>query len=759
MDIFTKDSKRTLKTAIHSADLVIGGGGLAGVCAAISAAREGISVCLIQDRPVLGGNASSEVRLWALGATSHMGNNNRYARESGIMGELLEENLYRNKEGNPVIFDMILLDKVKQEPNICLFLNTAILNVEINKEQEKNSIRSISAFNAINETFYSFEAPLFCDCTGDGIIGHLAGASYRIGAEDAAEFDEKMAPDDSFGKKLGHSIYFYTKKTDKPVEFTAPSFALEDITEIPRYKRLSSNLNGCDLWWLEWGGRLDTIRDSEAIKWELWKIVWGVWDYIKNSAEFNDADHLTLEWVGTIPGKRESRRFVGDYMLTQKDIVEQVDHYDAISFGGWSIDLHPADGVYSKHDGCRQFHSKGIYTIPYRTMISDDVSNLFLGGRLISASHVAFGSTRVMCTCGQNGQVLGTAAALCVKSELTPKDLSSQQNIPTLQQSLMSKGFYIPRYPSRQHLCATVASSSTLALTNNDGNSRLKTLTESCAIMLPLKQGERLPAIKLQLDVEKSTHLEAALLLSDKSHNHTPEHQVAGIKIAVQDGQHSVELNFDYTADADRYVFIKLAENWNIALLNSELELPGLMTLYNTVNPKVAKRSRQIADGDWGVDEFDFWLPKRRPEKLMPNFSLAFALDAYSAANVINGYNRPASHVNAWVPSTDDQQPELTLTLTQPTALSHITLVFDNDFDHPMETSQWGHDEKVAPNCVKDYELYIDGQLHYTKQGNYLSVNIIPVDGIDESSEVRLVIDSTHGGLACVYAFHAYAMN
>ncbi|WP_436970191.1 FAD-dependent oxidoreductase [Lelliottia amnigena] len=160
---------------------------------------------------------------------------------------------------------------------------------------------------------------------------------------------------------------------------------------------MTSTLNGCDLWWLEWGGRLDTVHQSEEIKWELWKIVWGVWDYIKNSGEFPDAENLTIEWVGAFRKKRKPP-FYCDHILCQQDIIEQRDHYDAVAYGGWSIDLHPADGVYSTHDGCRQFHSKGTYTIPFRSLYSRSLDNLFLTGRLISASHVAFGSARVMCT-------------------------------------------------------------------------------------------------------------------------------------------------------------------------------------------------------------------------------------------------------------------------------------------------------------------------------------------------------------------------
>jgi len=757
VEIYSYNSARQLEKQKHSSDLVVAGGGLAGVCAAISAAREGLKVILVQDRPVLGGNASSEVRLWALGATSHMGNNNRFAREGGVMGEILEENLYRNKEGNPVIFDMILLDMVYRESNISLYLNSAIFNVEADSGTKSSRIQSISAFNAINETLYTFEAPLYCDCTGDGVVGHLAGASYRIGSEDAEEFDEKMSPDDSFGKKLGHSVYFYTKQVDAPVDFAPPAFALQDITEIPRYKRLSSNLNGCDLWWLEWGGRLDTIHDSEAIKWELWKIVWGVWDHIKNSGEFNDVDTMTLEWVGVIPGKRESRRFIGDYMLTQKDIIEQHDHYDAVSYGGWSIDLHPADGVYSKHDGCRQFHSKGTYTIPMRTMYSREVENLFLGGRTLSASHVAFGSTRVMCTTGQNGQVLGEAAALCLRNALTPRQLASEVHIKSLQQHLMQKGFYIPRQKAVLQLTGEYSASSTMELTDSNLDGQMRQLDENCALMLPMLAGESLPSIELELDVKYDTCLQFALLTSDKAYNHTPENTVAEKELELQPGRQKVILEFSYQADCTRMVFVNLKANPDIDVLTTDGELPGILTLYNTVNPKVAKRSRQVAEGDWGVDEFDFWLPKRRPEKRLPVFKLSSPLQAYNSEYAGNGELRPSNHSHAWVPDHDDSKPWLSLQLERETELGQVTLVFDNDFDHAMETAQWGHTEKVAPNCIRDYDVYLDDELYCSKRDNHHSVNQIKLDSGIKATNIRIEVLDTHGDVPCIYALHVYA--
>ena len=356
-------NKRMLNSIFIKADLVVVGGGISGVCAAIAAARLGKQVTLVQDRPVLGGNASSEVRLWILGATSHMGNNNRWAREGGIMDEILVENMHRNPEGNPVIFDTILLDKVMQEQKIKLLLNTAVYHLTKNNA---DSIDSLIGFCSQNQTEYQLKAPIYIDASGDGILGFLSGAAFRMGAESMDEFGELFAPTKAYGELLGHSMYFYSKDAGKPIKYFPPSYALKDITKIPRFKSFNSKDFGCKLWWIEYGGRLDTVLDTEQIKWELWKVIYGVWNYIKNSGEFPEAENLTLEWVGSIPGKRESRRFEGDYILKQQDIVQQRTHADAVTYGGWSIDLHPADGVFSEKPGCNQWHSKGIYQIPYR---------------------------------------------------------------------------------------------------------------------------------------------------------------------------------------------------------------------------------------------------------------------------------------------------------------------------------------------------------------------------------------------------------
>ena len=748
MQIFPQTDARTFPQQKLTADLLVAGGGLAGLCAALAAARDGLKVVLVQDRPVLGGNASSEVRLWANGATSHMGNNNRWAREGGIMGEILEENLWRNKEGNPVMFDLLLLDMARSEPNLTLLLNTALYEVD----REGRSLRRARGFNAINETFYEIEAGRFCDATGDGVLGHLAGAEYRVGAEDPDELGEKMAPGDNFGHKLGHSIYFYTKTGEQPVSFVPPTFALKDITEIPRYTRLTSTLNGCDLWWLEWGGRLDTVHDSEEIKWELWKIVWGVWDHIKNSGQFPDAEKMTIEWVGTIPGKRESRRFMGDHLLCQQDIIEQRDHYDAVGYGGWSIDLHPADGVYSEHDGCRQFHSKGTYTIPYRSLYSRSLDNLFLTGRLISASHVAFGSARVMCTCGLLGEVAGRAAALCHQQGLTASQLAEPQRIERLQQHLLLTGCYIPRRwlndPARG---ATITASSEYRLQQLPANGQWTSLTDRLALLLPLKAGEALPSLTFTLRASGQQTLTVRLLTSQRSGNFTPEVLLREQTLTVTD-EEACTLDFDYRSEEDRYLFVAFDSSPQVEIALSDAALPGIMTVFNSRNARVAKHPRQIVDGDYGVDAFDFWLPRRAPQQIMPALALSSPLRCFSADNLSNGRLRPEQQANCWVPADDDARPEIRWDWQNPQRIEGITLIFDNDFDHAMETVQMGHFSPVTPHCTTHYRLWADDRLLAEVTDNRHSVCEHNLPEAITARTLRLELVATAEALPGVYS-------
>lgn len=722
---------RELNTENISAELTIVGGGLSGVCAAVTAARSGVDVCLIQDRPLLGGNASSEIRLWVLGATSHMGNNNRWAREGGVIDEILVENTYRNPVGNPVIFDTIILEKVFKEPNIRLLLNTAVYEVA---KEENGDIKSITAFCSQNSTRYVVDAPLYCDASGDGILSFLAGASFRMGAEKGSEFGEKFAPTEEYGELLGHSLYFYTKDTGHPVKYIAPAYAIDVTREVPRFKGFNTTEHGCRLWWIEYGGRVDTVHDTEKIKWELWKVVYGAWDYIKNSGHFPDAENLTLEWVGMIPGKRESRRFEGDYILKQSDLVDQKTYTDAVSYGGWSIDLHPADGVFSEKPGCNQWHTKGVYQIPYRCLYSKDVGNLFYAGRIISASHVAFASTRVMGTSAHGAQAVGVAAKICLDQKIKPEQIITSAMMEVLQRKLINCGQFIPGVKLKDEedllqAATSITASSELNFRGFDDQLLYVPMETSVAQMLPVKQGH-LPPITFYVNALRDTVVKAELRVSSKAGNFTPDVIIDRRSIRCSVGKQEIVLDFNYDIDDEKYVYIHFLKNNSIEIQSTKVRQSGVLSLFNGSNKIVSNFGKQESTQDIGVDSFEFWCPQRRPGGYNLSFQSLNNLFKFSAEAIRNGYDRPYIRPNCWIADLRDKNPYIKICWDKPMEISEINIYFDTDFDHPMESVLMGHPENVMPFCVRNYKITCGKEkvMVYKQKGNYQTINKIMLD-------------------------------
>ncbi|WP_455383408.1 FAD-dependent oxidoreductase [Salinispira pacifica] len=743
------EANRALHTIEYHTELCVVGGGLAGVCCAITAARLGVRTVLVQDRPVLGGNASSEVRLWALGATSHMNNNNRWAREGGVIDEILVENRYRNREGNPLYFDALLLEKVAQESNITLLLNTVVYDLQREDREavsEGARIDAVTAYCSQNESRYRIAARLYCDASGDGIVGYLAGAPFRYGAEPPEQFGEAFAPDPKeYGELLGHSIFFYTKDTGTPVQFTPPSFALGDPElKIPRFRNFNVNDQGCQYWWIEYGGRLDTIHDTEKIKWELWKIIYGVWDRIKNSGQFPGSENLTLEWMGAIPGKRESRRFEGIRTLTQLDIVEQRQHEDAVSFGGWSIDLHPADGIYSPRRPCDQYHAAGIYQIPYSVMVPREVSNLFLAGRIISASHVAFGSTRVMATCAHGAQAVGAAASICLKQGIGPAAVGRKPHVGELQRLLAEHGQYIPGYRLKSDgdlaRSANVSASGSLVLGRLPASRDIRIdLDFDRAQMLPVPAGP-VSDIAFVVDVARSCFLEVELRATSKPGNFTPDRILESLRLSLGPGERQLlKVSFTTEIEADQYLFVCFRRNDSVRFHAHDGRITGLLALRHSGD--------QDPPGDAGIDGFELWTPDRRPDGHLFAFSIEGSpVRAFEPTNVVNGFQRPTFAPNAWVAPLDKDRSELQLTWEREVDLSEIVLVFDTDFDNAMETVLRGHPDRAMPCCVRDYELLSDGgEVIYRGSDNHQSINRIRLSSPCSTLSLTFRAHSTWG--------------
>jgi hypothetical protein len=431
-------------------DILIAGGGPAGVPCAIAAAREGAKVVLVQDRPVLGGNASSEIRMHVVGADAFGGRELEVeAREGGILEELRLQQCVENPQRSATLLDLGFYNLVRNEPNITLLLNTTLVAAECDGKR----IHRVRAERQSTEEVFEIEASAFIDCTGDGRLGVEAGAAFVHGRENKEAYGESHAQDSADKKTLGSSLLYQARYHDKPMPYTPPSWARKFTAEDLRLRlRIDDPTHEDGLeygfWWAEWGGELDTIADNERIRDELLAILFGVWDFIKNSGRFPQAENWALDWFGWIPGKRESRRFIGRHVLTESDVLQARKFPDAIAYGGWPIDLHPPGGVDAVNEpSCRHISVPNLYGIPLRCCMARDIDNLYFAGRNLSATHVAFASTRVMGTCAAVGQGLGTAVALAVREGLNPEALVSAA--PRVQQKLLRNDAFIPGVPSR----------------------------------------------------------------------------------------------------------------------------------------------------------------------------------------------------------------------------------------------------------------------------------------------------------------------
>ncbi len=416
--------KRELQTG-----LLIAGGGLAGVCAAISAARNGIKVILVQNRSRLGGNASSEIRMHICGATQLK----QVWRETGIIEELMLTESVTNPQKSYEMLDYVFYDKVLSEPNITLLLDTMLYDVTT----QSNEIKKVEAYCSQTEELYEITADYYADCTGDATLAALSGAEFMRGREAKSKWNEALGHETEDEITMGNSLLFMSEKHDKPMPFTPPAWSRKYTLPDFKYRKITSYEYG--YWWLELGGTENIVNDGQKIRHDLMSVVFGVWDYIKNSGNHPESENWALSWFGTIPGKRESRRVTGDYVMIQDDLQKPKLFDDRVAYGGWPLDDHLPKGMDDTSlSPFRSIPLKGPYSIPLRSLYSKNLKNLLTAGRNISASHIALSSTRVMATCATMGQAIGTAAAYCVKNNITPAALSLDKiNLSNYQQLLL----------------------------------------------------------------------------------------------------------------------------------------------------------------------------------------------------------------------------------------------------------------------------------------------------------------------------------
>jgi hypothetical protein len=733
-----------LRSEKVQSDITVIGGGLAGVCAAIAAARLGSKVALVQNRPMLGGNSSSEVRVWVCGATGH--GINRYSRETGIMGEMFLENQYTNPEGNPYYWDLVVLEKVRNEPNIQLFLNTDVHEVESDTAGGEPHIQSVTGWMMGSERRIRFESPVFLDCSGDGLIGFLAGAQFQLGREAKHEYNEEWGQEQADDIQLGSTLLFYTKDVGFPVKYVPPSFA-KDITKtaIPMQRVIQSGDSGCFYWWIEYGGEMDICHDNERIRDELSSVIYGIWDYIKNSGNY-EADNLTLEWVGNLPGKREYRRFIGDYVYNQNDIKDQTTFEDTVTFGGWSIDLHDPKGMYGEV-GSKHFQPDGIYHIPFRSLYSVNVPNMLFAGRNISATHVAFGATRVQGTCATLGEAAGTAAALCVRKGVTPRELH-REHLQELQQVLLRQdasviGLSLPIQGNVAAL-AQISASSTMGKIAIEAADEEFSLATDIGFTFPVDPV--LTTVELLLDVHAPTVVKVEIWDTGRGENYIPGTLQIQDEVKVEAGkQQWVQFQLPWQPGQPQNAFVIIKENPNASVYLSTQPVSGVLSY-------VREKKLNVGRGIEGLDPNQpivMWNMKSILRKV-----LCFRAEtaAYSPEKTADGYLRPYAGPHTWVsqPIQPGSTEWLEWSWDSPITVHEVQLVFNDDVNEDLINL---HHHKtpfeIIPQLVKDFSIQIsngDGWSEICRvTGNrhrMVKCNVEPC----MTQKLRVVIESTNGG-------------
>lgn len=717
-------------------EIAVIGGGPAGVCAALTAARGGARTALIQNRPVLGGNNSSEIRVWTRGAT---GAGNLYAEEMGVWGDLKMRNLYTNLDGNPVFWDDVLLDLCLAEPNLELYLNTQVCDLEM----EAGRVAAVVGQSILGEGRLRFMADMFLDCTGDGTLGVAAGVPFHLGKEARGEYGESLAGEKQDNTTQGSSLLFNVKTVDHKVAFVPPDYAY-DMAYIESLldkggRIVGEDYGGSDYWWFEYGGSLpDALNRMQDVSLELKKLSMGVWNYIKNSGKFH-ADCHTLEWAGNYPGKRESRRMVTDYVLRQDDVMNPHTFYDGSFYGGWFIDFHPADGIKSAGESCTQI-PLNLYSVPLRSLYNSSVPNLIFAGRNIGTTHVAFASTRIMNTCALSGQAAGELACWCVSrgADTSKVDAAAAEEI---RKNLLRRDMFLPD-PDFVDPEDLALSASVTATSRFDG------ACGDAVGMLPLNRGYFLtfPGMAGQCEVEARLRSHGAQTLrgtwycSDLPSRYLPGEALDAAEIFVPAGESWVKLSFP-----------ALTKNCFVTFVCEEDSAISLCTETNQRTGFLCGRQ----------EKSDYMFPCIRG----PYGQL------YAPECVKNGWSRPWGGPNLWV-SAAERNPSVTLTWEERKTIRQVMLDFNPDLCMEIPSSRaakWTESHNftartgMPPELVKSFTVEAlgpDGQWQVLcrEEKNWRRHYILALPAAVEATALRVTVTATYGSAhAQIFEIRAYS--
>lgn len=672
----------------NSYDIVIVGAGMAGICASIQACREGLNVALINDRGCVGGNSSCEIAMSIDGAND----NNVFAlnsREGGIISEILEEMIYRTSDANRYTLDGIYMDFII-DAGVDLYLNTCIDEVKT----DDNKIICVAGTQNTTETRFIFHAPLFVDDTGDGTLGALASAEYMIGREASSTFLEKIAPETADDYVLASTLAFFAYDMGHPVKFIPPNFAFDiESSGVLEYRKIPHDKFHRYYWEYEADGKIDQVKCREGIMKFHRSLVYGIWDYIKNSGEYPEAENFDLGYVSLVPGMREYRRLKGDYIITEGDLVQQHEYEDAVAHGGWTIDLHAIGGFFEKELSNRHIHLKGPYQIPYRCLYSWNVENLFMCGRCISASHVAFGSIRVCATLAAVGQVVGMAAVLSNKYDIMPRDIT-KQHIKELRQALMREGHLIlggQNDDARDMALGAKVTASSEAKLEVSNQAGYMDIGEGIALSIPYSKN--IDEIKLNCVADENTQLEYLIYLQDKQYNYGPDKLFARHHVPVNAGDNSVRLPIQIKNNQGGHFLLVIKKNDKLHFAYADK--PPFSTMQFTA---IKNKNDQIVDYNT-LEKFDI-LWKRDQRCLL--YCVFLKQNVYAPDNITNGYNRAYGKPNLWLSDDDDSVPELTVHFDKNVRLDLVQITFA--VDNTVCIYHYG--KSLYDNLATNYDIY-----------------------------------------------------
>jgi len=705
-------------------DVIVVGGGSGGCPAALAAARMGARTALIQNRPVLGGNCSSEAGVGLNGASTHHDN----ARETGIAEETGRTKAFNSYSYYGQAFQHL----AERQENLTLLLNQHVFTATMS---DSNRIAGVTAVDTLTGQIHEYEATLFIDCTGDGWIGYFAGAELRLGREAREEHDEDLAPEaaDSLtmsGCIMGKAVGLRAEDRGAPVTYVAPPWAYEIPPAGEPFGRTVKTVAG-GAWWLEHPNVIDDVWGAENARDELIRITFGYWDYVKHESELSDeAANYALSRVPLYDAKRESRRLIGDYILTQNDTQSARVFPDRISYGGWSIDVHHPEGILSGGEGpfwCNP--PVPIYTIPYRCLYSKNIDNLLFAGRCCSVTHIALGTVRVQSTLSTLGQAAGTAAALCLEHDTSPRGIY-ENHVQELQQTLLKNDQTIPGIknedPKDLARGAVVTASSTTAHfefgLDEVRLSIIHPLNMDRCVILGTADQERIDRVHLYLESTNTNPTPIVLTFSPDP----PTPKVPGTTMATS------------AVPASSAGWVEFAVNCQTNSSNLWLRLPkteGVSWRLMESAPEGCFRAYAQGSG-WREIQGQYYAFYTDP--------VIRTLTDFDPTNVINGVSRIwDGKSNMWASDRQQSLPQwIELTLPELAQIDTVQLTFDTNMDTKM------HPSSRPAECVRDYELACNREGRWVtlfrEEGNYLRHRVHRFREVS-TDKVRLTVTATNG--------------